>query len=272
MMLKKRILTAVVLAPLGVALLLWGTPAMIAVALALILAGGMREWARLAGLGRSAQIFSAGLAVAMLAAVWWTRTPDRLLLVAAVGTGFWLLAAAWLANFEFGRVRSPGNALLKLAAGLLVMLPAAAGALSLRETAPHGAWWLLIAVVLIWVADSGAYFAGVRFGKRKLAPTISPGKTWEGVAGAAIAVALLGVVAGWFLGLRSEKLLGLVFLTLLTLAFSIVGDLFESLMKRHAGMKDSGSLIPGHGGVLDRFDSLFAALPVFALGRHLLCA
>ncbi len=271
-MLKQRILTAAVLAPLGVALLLWGTPAMIAVVLALILAGGMREWARFAGVGEGAQWLFAALAVALLAALWWTRTPDRLLVVAAAGVAFWLLASLWLANFELGRARTPANTALKLAAGFLVMLPAAAGALSLREAAPHGAWWLLVAVVLIWVADSGAYFAGVRFGKHKLAPKISPGKTWEGVGGAVIAVALLGLAAGWLLGLRDEKLLGLMLLAIATLAFSIVGDLFESLMKRHAGMKDSGSLIPGHGGVLDRFDSLFAALPVFAIGRHLLGA
>ncbi len=271
-MLMKRIVTAAVLAPLGLALLLWGSSAMIAVALAAIVAGGMREWARLAGLGVGGQWLSSAVAVAILAGLWWARTPERLLLVATVGVAFWLLAAAWLANFGFGKARTPANATIKLAAGFLAMLPASAAALSLRETAPHGEWWLLLAVVLIWVADSGAYFAGVRFGRHKLAPTISPGKTWEGVAGGVAGVALLALVAGWLLGLRDAQWAGLVLLTIATLAFSIVGDLFESLLKRHAGIKDSGSLIPGHGGVLDRFDSLFAALPVFALGRHLLGA
>lgn len=271
-MLKQRVIAAAVLAPLGVALLLWGTSAMIAVALGLIVAAGMREWVRFAGLGKQGQWLGAIVAAVLVAALWWWRTPERLVLVAGIGVAFWLLAALWLGHFEFARARTRANTALKLFAGLMVMLPAAAGALSLRETAPHGEWWLLLAVVLIWVADSGAYFAGVRFGKNKLAPTISPGKSWEGVGGAVVAVSVLAVGAGWLLGLRDQQLLLLVLVAIVTLAFSIVGDLFESLMKRHAGMKDSGSLIPGHGGVLDRFDSLFAALPVFALGRHLLGA
>ena len=271
-MLKQRVIAAAVLAPLGVALLLWGTSAMIAVALGLSVAAGMREWARLAGLEKPGQWISALVAAGLVAALWWWRTPERQVLVASIGVAFWLLAALWLSRFELGRAKTPASTALKLLAGLMVMLPATAGALGLREAAPHGEWWLLFAVVLIWVADSGAYFAGVRFGKHKLAPRISPGKSWEGVGGAVVAVAVLAVGAGWLLGLRGQLLLGLVLVAIVTLAFSIVGDLFESLMKRHAGLKDSGSLIPGHGGVLDRFDSLFAALPVFALGRHLLGA
>lgn len=269
-MLKQRLIAAAVLAPLGVALLLWGSPTVIAVALGLIVAGGMREWARFAGLDQTGQWVCAILAASLVAGLWWWRTPERLVLVATIGAAFWLLATLWLSRFDFGRERTPANTSLKLLAGVLVMLPAAAGALSLRETSPHGEWWLLLAVLLIWVADSGAYFAGVRFGKHKLAPKISPGKSWEGVGGAVIAVSLLAVAAGWLLGLRDGQLAGLVLVAIVTLGVSIVGDLFESLMKRHAGMKDSGTLIPGHGGVLDRFDSLFAALPVFALGRHLL--
>jgi len=271
-MLKQRVIAAAVLAPLGVALLLWGSSAMIAIAMGLIVVGGMREWARFAGLGKTGQWVSALVVAALVAGLWWWRTPERLVLVATIGVAFWLLAALWLSQFEFARARTPANTALKLLAGLMVMLPATAGALSLRETAPLGEWWLLLAVVLIWVADSGAYFAGVRFGKNKLAPQISPGKSWEGVGGAVVAVSLLAVAAGWLLGLRDQPLFGLVLVAIVTLAFSIVGDLFESLMKRHAGMKDSGTLIPGHGGVLDRFDSLFAALPVFALGRQLLGA
>ncbi len=271
-MLKQRVLTALVLAPVGVGVLLLGSPAVIAAVLGLVLAGGMREWVRLAGFGRPAQWIGAIAGLALMAMVWFTRTPERLLAWAIVGVAFWILSLAWLARPATGRERTPGIALLKLAAGVLVMVPAMAAALSLRESAPHGSWWLLLAVALMWFGDSGAYFTGVRFGRRKLAPSISPGKSWEGVYGAIVAVAIAGVAAGWLLGLRGEMLALMVLLVIVTLAFSIVGDLFESLMKRHAGMKDSGTLMPGHGGVLDRFDSLFAALPVFALGRHLIGA
>lgn len=271
-MLKQRVLTALVLAPLGIAVLVFGNPALIAAVLGLVLAGGMREWVRLAGYGRPAQWLGALAGLALMALVWFTRTPDRLLAFAMVGVAFWMLSLAWLARPAFGRERTPGVALLKLLAGVLAMVPAMAAALSLRESAPHGQWWLLLAVALMWFGDSGAYFSGKRFGRRKLAPTISPGKTWEGVYGGIVAVAIAGTGAGWLLGLRGQTLALMVILVIVTLAFSIVGDLFESLMKRHAGMKDSGTLMPGHGGVLDRFDSLFAALPVFALGRHLIGA
>jgi len=125
-------------------------------------------------------------------------------------------------------------------------------------------------MVLIWGADTGAYFAGRAFGKRKLAPQVSPGKSWEGVAGAMGVTVVVALVGGALLDVSGVALFGLVILSLITVAFSIVGDLMESLMKRRVGVKDSGTLLPGHGGVLDRIDSLTAAAPIFALGVSLL--
>ena len=122
----------------------------------------------------------------------------------------------------------------------------------------------------MWAADTGAYFVGSRFGKHKLAPRISPGKSWEGFAGGLAASALAAVAAVPLLQLQWPQLPALVALVLATVAISVVGDLFESLLKRHAGMKDSADLIPGHGGILDRIDSLLAALPVFVVLRGLL--
>jgi phosphatidate cytidylyltransferase len=130
-----------------------------------------------------------------------------------------------------------------------------------------GPGYVLFLFLLIWVADIGAYFAGRRWGRRKLALAISPGKTWEGAVGAgaaALAFALAGAAA---LGLGS-RWPGFVAICMVTVGFSIAGDLFESMMKRQRGLKDSGSLLPGHGGVLDRVDSLTAAAPVFLLGLH----
>jgi phosphatidate cytidylyltransferase len=125
-------------------------------------------------------------------------------------------------------------------------------------------------LLIVWSADIGAYFSGRAFGKRKLAPQISPGKTWAGAYGALAAGTLIAVIGGWLLDVRGASLAGLAVLACLTVAASIVGDLVESLMKRHAKVKDSGSIFPGHGGLLDRLDSVFAALPVFAAGLWLL--
>ncbi|MEP7187517.1 MAG: phosphatidate cytidylyltransferase, partial [Rhodanobacter sp.] len=116
----------------------------------------------------------------------------------------------------------------------------------------------------------GAYFSGRTFGKRKLAPQISPGKTWAGAYGAMVAGLLVAETGGWLLGVRGAQLASLALLAAITVAVSIVGDLIESLMKRHAQVKDSGTIFPGHGGLMDRLDSVFAATPVFAAGLLLL--
>jgi phosphatidate cytidylyltransferase len=124
--------------------------------------------------------------------------------------------------------------------------------------------------LIVWASDIGAYFSGRSFGKRKLAPQISPGKTWAGAYGALVAGLLVALVGGWLLDVRGIELVALGLLALFTVAVSIVGDLIESLMKRHAQVKDSGTIFPGHGGLMDRLDSVFAALPVFAAGLLLL--
>jgi phosphatidate cytidylyltransferase len=128
-----------------------------------------------------------------------------------------------------------------------------------RERSP---WLLLGVMALVWIADTAAYFAGRRFGRRKLAPGISPGKSWEGVAGAGIALVLYAsAISAAIVGLRIP---GALILAAALLYFSILGDLFESWMKRLAGVKDSGTILPGHGGILDRIDALTAALPIAA--------
>jgi phosphatidate cytidylyltransferase len=136
-------------------------------------------------------------------------------------------------------------------------------------------WLLLAAMALVWVADIAAYFTGRAFGKRKLAPAISPGKTWEGVAGAVVGVMIYGAVVLNFSPLAGNVPLAaplLVLLLLVLTAVSVMGDLFESLLKRQAGIKDSSNLLPGHGGVLDRIDALTSTLPLAALIVHLVRA
>jgi phosphatidate cytidylyltransferase len=137
----------------------------------------------------------------------------------------------------------------------------------MRTGLPAGGHVVLYALLVVWLADSGAFFAGRAWGVRKLAPAVSPGKTWAGLWGGLFACAMLAVVTAW---LSPAPLPALLLVTVIAGVFSVVGDLTESLCKRFAGLKDSGSLIPGHGGVLDRFDSLLAAAPLLLLGIELL--
>ena len=227
------------------------------------------EWGGLTAMSRQGRYgFAAGCAVAYAALAFGLdgRHLEEASSAALYGlaAGFWLLVApAWLAV----GVRLEGRA-LAVAMGALVLLPAALAMAGLRERSPA---LLLALLALVWVADSAAYFAGRRFGRRKLAPAISPGKTWEGVAGglaASLAYAIILALAaprgvpvpdGWMAWAAFVLFAGLL------CALSVVGDLFESAAKRQAGVKDSGALLPGHGGVLDRIDSATSTLPVAAL-------
>jgi phosphatidate cytidylyltransferase len=156
-----------------------------------------------------------------------------------------------------------GNRAVLLAAGATVLLPAAAALVDLRGVHPS---FLLAALATVWISDTAAYFVGRRFGKRKLAPSISPGKTWEGVAGALAAVGLYAVAWTSLGGSPMKVAPAWILPVLLGLAVAgMIGDLFESLIKRQAGVKDSGTLLPGHGGILDRVDALVAMLPLAVL-------
>jgi phosphatidate cytidylyltransferase len=151
-----------------------------------------------------------------------------------------------------------------------MVVPAWVAAWLIHREPSAGPLWTLFVLMLIWVADVSAYFAGRRFGQHKLAPRISPGKTREGVYGALVGTALFAGVAGWLIEPVPVGHALLIVLATVTVLFSIVGDLFESLIKRQSNLKDSGSLLPGHGGMLDRIDSVLAALPIFVCGRYLI--
>jgi len=172
---------------------------------------------------------------------------------------FWLLVVpVWL------RRRWPlSNRALGLATGVLLILPAWLALAQIRQAGP---FFLLGVMLVVWLADIGAYFAGRRFGRHKLAPGISPGKTWEGAIGGALGVVVYGFLARSKLPEILADNLPLLLAVLLALtAMSILGDLFESLLKRQAGLKDSSQILPGHGGMLDRIDSLTSTLPLVAL-------
>lgn len=271
-MLRQRVLTALLLAPLVILLILLVPTSVFACLLGIAFLAGAWEWTRLSGMKN--RVYRGIVLVFVLLAfiaLWVLRDAPWLwpALIAA-GAAWWVLVCVWLRNFAFAAAPTAENRNLKLLAGAFVVIPAWVAALDIHRSQPHGHIWAFLAMLLVWAADTGAYFAGSYFGKRKLAPQISPGKTWAGVYGAFATSAVAAAVAGWLLGVRDARLLGLIVVTVVTVASSIVGDLLESLMKRHANVKDSGALFPGHGGLLDRLDSVFAALPVFALGKLLL--
>ena len=269
-MLLKRTLTALVLAPLAILLILLSPTAVLALVSAAVFVAALWEWLQLSGLKQASWhhpwLLVAALAFALL---WWLHGTALTPLLLLVGVAWWLLACLWLRHFAFAAAPTRENRRIKLAAGAAVVFPAWIALLAIHAR-PHGHWWTLLALVIVWVADIGAYFSGRAFGRRKLAPQISPGKTWAGAYGALVAGVAATMLGGWLLHVPAARLPGLALLAIVTVGASIVGDLFESLMKRHAQVKDSGTMVPGHGGLLDRLDSVFAALPVFAAGLWLL--
>jgi phosphatidate cytidylyltransferase len=258
--LRTRILTALIIAPLAVAALYLLPAFWFAVAYGLVAALGAYEWGGLIGLRRFwSRLAYAALFVVAAGMTWWLDRGFGLAIV--VGSIVWIVAAGLVLTYPATAavVREPwSNGLL----GLFVLWGAWSAVVEVRgEPGSGGANWVMWLLVLVWSADVGAYFAGRRFGRRKLAPAVSPGKTWEGAFGGMLvslalcggALLVLGLPAWWLLAVA-----GLV-------VVSIFGDLFESVIKRVRGVKDSSNLLPGHGGILDRIDSLLAVLPVFAL-------
>ena len=275
-MLKQRVITAIVLAPLLLALIFLTKTSVFATLLGLIFLLGMWEWTRMSGVHGHVLRGVLLLGYAVLFALFWhvCKTPWWWLPVLA-GLLWWLVALYWLAHHQFGHETTPAHAVLKLVAGAFVVVPAWCAVVVMHGDmaephSGHGVWWVVLFACIVFAADIGAYTAGRRWGHTKLAPAISPGKTREGVYGALVCSGIVGLIGGALLKVPADRLPAIVALALLTVLFSIVGDLFESLIKRHAGVKDSGTLFPGHGGMFDRMDSIVAALPVFALGKFLL--
>ncbi len=287
-MTRTRVLAALLMAPLAIAaVLLLPTPWLIAV-VAILFLGALWEWFRLAEIEDPLQrtvLLLANLLL-MAALVWGSPTDSGGSLVlfklaSMIGVIWWLLAMLWLRHAGFASDHDTHARVFKLAAGTLAVVPAwCALAVIHASDATPTAWplvsrghvWLLIALMIVWATDSGAYFAGRAFGGklfkgRRLAPRISPNKTIEGLLGGIVAGVLVALAMAPLAGAGMAALPLVAVAAAATVLFSVVGDLFESLLKRHVGVKDSGSLIPGHGGALDRLDSVLAALPAFAVAK-----
>lgn len=273
-MTRTRLLAALFMTPIAIAaVLLLPTPWLVALGAVLFLAG-LWEWLRLAEIDDTLHrtvLLVANLAM-MVAIVWASRSSSGYSYVlfqiaVVIGVIWWLLALLWLQHYDFASDHDTHARAFKLAAGTLSVIPAWAALALIHAGEPNGHRWLLLALLVIWAADTGAYFAGRYFGKHKLSPRISPNKTIEGLVGGAAASLLVAMVGAPLAGATLAQLPWVALVVVVTVGFSVVGDLFESLLKRHVGAKDSGDLIPGHGGILDRIDSVLAALPVFALGK-----
>lgn len=267
-MLKQRVITAVLLAVLALGAVFFLPLAGVALFLALITLLASWEWGRLSGLQTLMQqcLYMGTVALALLGC-WVLLQLSLSLWILLPALLAWLVAFVWVYRYPCTGLwaRVP----VRLALGVLFLVAAWLSLLELKRL-PRGDAWFFLVLLTVWAADVGAYFSGKRWGCTKLAPAVSPGKTREGVYGGLVSVMLVAVLfalAGEF------SLTSLVYLTLLCVVValaSVMGDLFESLLKRHMSMKDSGSLLPGHGGVLDRIDSLLVATPFFYFGLNFL--
>jgi len=278
--LKQRVITALIIATLFVTIVVWAPLFYFQLAMLVLFLVAGWEWANLAGFIKNWQKLLYVWMVLVVACLLQLTTqlvflpvhlftePIFLYLIwiewlMAVAVLFWSLVFLLITTYP-RCVKLFASRTVRTVMGLLVLIPTWAGVIFLKQQHQSGGLILLV-VAMVACADIGAYFVGVRFGKHKLAPSVSPGKSWEGVAGGVICNVLLVSVLAVYWRLTMNEVMLLFWVTTAVVAFSIIGDLFESMMKRYRGVKDSGKILPGHGGILDRIDGWMAAVPVFTL-------
>ena len=270
-MLRQRVLTALVLAPLALWAIVDLPETAFNVVWGLVIVLAAWEWGRLGGLSGILPVMYAVLVGVLVVLLFRLPEAPRWQAGVLLLAGFWWLGIL-LGLLRFRRhpvphgVNRPGA----LISGLPVLLGAYFAVVLLRHTPGLGYPYIILLMLLVWGADTAAYFSGRAFGRHKLLPNVSPGKTWEGVYGALLASLLIAIGGAVWLDIPSSRWAVFLLVAIATVIFSVVGDLNESYFKRRAGMKDSSHLLPGHGGILDRIDSLTAAAPIFLMGLNLL--
>lgn len=265
-MLRQRLITAAILVPFTVGAVLFLSTTAIAWLLALVVTTGAWEWS---GLIQLQAVIGRLLYIGTVLLLLWGSYYLPVAGVAAAGVVWWIGCTVLLMQWAHKRPLRPSflaTPLPGLIVGAAVLVPMWRATIGLHALPTIGPEMVLFLFILVWLADSAAYVVGRKFGRTCLAPALSPGKTWEGVYGALAAGGLLALIGGSIFAFSGWGWWGFVGLSLLTLLISVIGDLLESLFKRLAVVKESGHLLPGHGGVLDRMDSLTAAAPVFVLG------
>ncbi len=268
-MLKQRLITAAILIPLIIICVLKAPTEVVAIIFAIIIMTAAWEWGALLKLAAGARLsFIVVLATAMLFSFFWVLEQHHIMwAVLAFASLLWLVLIIAVVSVQrrgdLGADLPRGQYLLL---GLLLFVFVWLAALFLHGGSESGPALLLYVFGLVWLVDAGAYFSGRQWGKDTLASHISPGKTWQGFYGGVAAGLIFALAGAWYFGFSAGDYLAFVALSLFVVVFSVFGDLFESWLKRRAGVKDSGQLLPGHGGALDRIDSLLAALPVTAFG------
>ncbi|HEY5623713.1 MAG TPA: phosphatidate cytidylyltransferase [Gammaproteobacteria bacterium] len=258
---RSRIVTALVLGGVATAIVLWLPTWALALVLGLVWLAGAHEWTRLAVDARIPPlVYVAAVGILMLVSGALLDSMGAML-VAYAAAAWWAVALALL--WLYPRGLTPA---IVAVAGPLTLIPSWLLICHVHGLGPQGPALALSLFAIVWAADVGAYLVGRRIGRVKLAPLVSPGKTWEGVAGGAVSAALAASVAA--VVLRAE-IVSFVLVAVAAMLVSVIGDLTVSMFKRNVGVKDSGQVLPGHGGILDRIDSLSAAAPFFFLGLHL---
>ncbi len=262
-MLKQRVLTALPLAALAIWGILTQPASVILYALLLFTSVAGWEWARLSGV-QSLFARAAYAAVTVLLCYvlqsWLINLPDVLLSIMAFTVAFWCVSTYRM--FMRGPVADDSLSVAKLLMGVVVLVSPLIALMFIRE---QGADWLLYVLSIVWIADIGAYFSGKRYGRIKLAPGLSPGKTREGLYGAMFATSCFSLMFAIYKEMQLIDTVILLIIAALATVISVIGDLFISLLKREKGLKDTGAILPGHGGVLDRIDSVTSSAPFFAL-------
>ncbi|MDC9725338.1 MAG: phosphatidate cytidylyltransferase [Gammaproteobacteria bacterium] len=273
-MLKQRLMTAAILIPLVVLSILYLSSTAIQWLLAIVTGLAAWEWFSIIGFNSQGKKLFASITL-IFTTVIVTLLPVGILLILVAA--IWGLVSLFIQHFAHQTLPDHVQKIFKQENVALIMATVVLAlfwqcAVLLHASSELGPQQLLYAMVLVWLADTGGYFAGKRWGKKKLAKAISPNKTWEGVAGAIVLGSVWGLLAFYFGLAGSLGFIAWIFLSAATLLISVIGDLFESLFKRCYDVKDSGNLLPGHGGMLDRIDSLIAAIPVFFTGLYFLGA